>query len=129
MGGEFSQALSFPAAGPYTLTYQEAGDGIYTVLLDNTPIVASHLTSMAFSPVSAPFTTTAGTHTLVFRDTDPRDIAGPVPAFIDQVAVTAVPEPASLPLLLTLPGLALLRRLRPMKTFTPSPSPGTPGKG
>ncbi|MFI5378545.1 MAG: hypothetical protein ACHRHE_04555 [Tepidisphaerales bacterium] len=90
-GGNFSQMLNFPTAGQYTLTFQEAGIGIYGVLLDDTVIVGSHLAPDTFSPVAVPFSVTGGPHTLTFQDTDPRQSAGPLPAFIDAVAV--VPEP------------------------------------
>jgi hypothetical protein len=93
-GGSFAQVLSFPTTAQYILSFQEAGIGIYTVFLDGAPIVASHLAPAAFSPMVTSFEASAGTHTLTFQDTDPRDIAGPLPAFVD--AVVVAPEPASL---------------------------------
>lgn len=107
VGGLFVQSLQFPATGAYTLSYQEAGDGIYSVKLDDAVIVASHLTSSDFTPINTSFEASAGSHKLTFVDTDPREIAGPLPAFIDQVVVT--PEPAWCGLLLPAP---LLRRKR-----------------
>ena len=91
-GGSISQLLRFPADGEYNLTFDEAGAGIYNVSLDNVVILPSHITPPTFAPTSASFTATAGPHTLLFMDTDPRAIASPEPAFIDAVAVT--PEPA-----------------------------------
>lgn len=106
-GGNFQQLLNFPAAGQYVLSYQEAGIGIYSVLLDGVPIVASHLAPADFAPVAASFNVSAGLHTLNFQDTDPRQIVGPLPAFIDAVAV--VPEPTGT-ILTLLASVCLLRR-------------------
>jgi hypothetical protein len=109
-GGAFSQVLSFPVTGQYTLNYQEAGNGIYTVFIDANVIIPSHLSSTAFSPMSASFNVTAGDHTLAFQDTDPRQVAGPTDAFIDSVSV--VPEPAASALLLMSVSFLLRRRSR-----------------
>jgi hypothetical protein len=94
ISGAISQQITFPAAGQYTLTYQEAGVGIYAVLLDGVTLVGSRFAPADFAPVTADFSiATAGPHTLMFQDTDPREIASPVPAFIDAVVIT--PEPVS----------------------------------
>lgn len=110
VGGSLSQILIFPKAGQYQLNYQEAGIGIYAVLLDSTTINASHLTPGSFTSVGIPFSAEAGTHTLTFQDTDPREIAGPLPAFID--AVSVVPEPTGIVPIAAAGLLAARRRKR-----------------
>jgi hypothetical protein len=124
ISGAISQQITFPAAGQYTLTYQEAGIGIYAVLVDGVTLVGSHASPADFAPVTANFSiATAGPHTLTFQDTDPREIPSPVPAFVDAVVIT--PEPVSLTVFLSVaaashlwrPGRRTWRARRPHDRF------------
>lgn len=103
--GLFSQAISLPSTGTYSLSYFDAGrnylgytgDLDYEVLLDATVIVdnVGTTTGQPFTPRQFDFAGNAGPHTLIFR-VDPTQELGDNTAFFDQIIIACVPEPSSL---------------------------------
>lgn len=116
--GALSQPINLPGAGSYVLSYLHAGrpmsyqwggDVAYEVLLDSSVIATpSTASGQAYTPVSIPFSATAGTHVLTFR-VSPSQPLGDNTSFIDDVGI--VPAPGSIGLA-ALAGLAALRRRR-----------------
>ena len=108
----FSQTISLPSTGAYSLSYFDAGRSVgqpgnvaYEVLLDSTPIHADATTTgQPFTLTTVPFTAAAGSHVLAFR-ISPLQPSGDNSAFFDDIRI--IPEPASLALL-TLAGLSLV---------------------
>ena len=105
--GAFSQTISFTLAGTYQLTYFIAGrppnnlgsfgNFPYDVRRDYSVIgTDTTTTSEPFTEVNFTFMATAGPHTLTFETTQ---VNADNAAFIDAVAIRAVPEPTSLVLL------------------------------
>lgn len=119
--GAFSQTINFTLAGTYQLTYLVAGrppngsgsfgDLAYDVRLDSTVIGTDTTTSSEpFTQMSFTFTAAAGNHTLTFET---NQINSDDTAFIDAVAIRAVPEPTSLFLCgMGGVGIAVARRFR-----------------
>lgn len=116
--GAFSQAVNLPGGGSYVLSYLHAGrpemsgwggNVAYEVLLDSLVIATSStISGQAYTPVSIPFSATAGPHVLTFR-VSPSQPLGDNTSFIDDVGIVPAPGSAGLA---TLAGLAALRRRR-----------------
>ncbi len=123
--GTISQSIDFSPGGSFTLAFFAEGRGSaaggvpLSIKSDSTALTfggsatASPTSGSVFNLiVSDPFTVGAGFHTLSFTGTVNLNTAD-VTTFVDQVSVTAVPEPSTLALLGGgLAGLAFLRRRR-----------------
>ena len=118
--GAFSQTISFTLDGTYQLTYLVAGrppnnlgafgNLPYDLRLDSSVIGSDTTTSSEpFTEVNFIFMATAGQHTLTFETTQ---INEDNTAFIDAVAIRAVPEPTSLVLLALSGAGCMAARLR-----------------
>ncbi len=115
--GQFSQPITLPSTGTYTLSYLDAGRSLgiyqgnvaYEVLLDTTLLATPATTSgQPFTSQSFSFTSTVGPHVLTFRVSATQPL-GDDTAFFDNVVI--VPEPAT-PLGMGLTTLWFLGRSR-----------------
>lgn len=123
--GTIAQSIDFLAGGTFTLAFFAEARGAASggvplsiqidsnVLTFGGSVTASAASGTVFNViVSDPFTVGAGFHTLSFTGTVNLNTAD-VTTFVDQVSVTAVPEPSTLALLGGgLAALAFLRRRR-----------------
>jgi len=103
----FSQSISVPSDGLYTLTFFDAGRPFgagagnvpYNVLIDSAVIHTDFTVSnqpFTFNS-TLPFAVTAGSHDLEFRAT--HGFTGDNTAFFDSIAIAAIPESSSFALI------------------------------